>query len=354
MCVGRGGGGRGQYCRAHRSERYGERGPTNTGPAARGATGRGFGAHRVQTPVGLHVCVAVAEPGAVLLPVQEADATDDAVAVAVQVPQATVAVAEDVGEADPVAVRVGRALGLGVGEGALGVGLPAESGQTRAHKRPRAELADGPQGLGKMGKCKNGGKMGGGWGKWGEMGGKGGKGGGEWGEMGGKGGGEWGEMGGKGGERGGKGGERGGDGKKLPRKKNQKCRNVEMQKCREMCEIGWKWERNRRKMGQLGTNSPSFPNPLISFFHSLATFPLLDWPKARRKFCPITSGGGVSEGGGWVVSGPSHPPHPPEMLSCSAKLSPWSSLCPLGAPLQDKPNRIVEVRPLVTTSWVWG
>ena len=40
-----------------------------------------------------------------------------------------------------------------------------------------------------------------------------------------------------------------------------------------MCEIGRTREKNRRKVGQLGTNLPFFTVSFSPLFHNLATFP---------------------------------------------------------------------------------
>ena len=85
---------------------------------------------------------------------------------------------------------------------------------------------------------------------------------------------KWGTMG----ESGGKWGEMGKDGGKWGVVRN--CQKYIPGKVGEkkMREIVRKWERNGRRMRQLGTNSPLFPIPFSSFFHGLATFP-------SRPFC---------------------------------------------------------------------
>ena len=52
-----------------------------------------------------------------------------------------------------------------------------------------------------------------------------------------------------------------------------KCRKYIVGSVEKNCEIARKWEKNRRKMGQFGTNLPFFPVPFSPLFHNLATFP---------------------------------------------------------------------------------
>ena len=54
----------------------------------------------------------------------------------------------------------------------------------------------------------------------------------------------------------------------------------------KMCEIGGKREKNRRKVGQFGTNFPFFPVPFSPRFHNLATFP----SSSFDEFCQPKSG----------------------------------------------------------------
>ena len=64
------------------------------------------------------------------------------------------------------------------------------------------------------------------------------------------------------------------------------CQKCMPQNAPLVCEIGWKREKNCRKMGQFGTNSPFLPIPFFSFSHSLATFPSRSFDECCRPNWP--------------------------------------------------------------------